>query len=98
MGTRVSLTLLALAHLSIMSREASWIGFLMYPTLISRSWAKLGLLAASTAPAATAMATAPFSNMRPRLRNRPCIVGVPPDGARRGAEREIIGGVPRHRC
>src|SRR5690349_9697888 len=74
MGTRVSLTLLAFAHFSIMSREASWIGFFMYPTLSSRSWARLGLPAASMAPAATAIATTPFSNLRPGEGNRPCIV------------------------
>src|SRR5438128_12149562 len=41
-GTRVSLTPWAFAHVSIMSSEASWMGFFMYPTLSSRScaWAE----------------------------------------------------------
>src|SRR5262249_40725362 len=41
-GTRVSLTSWAFAHVSIMSSEASWMGFFMYPTLSSRScaWAE----------------------------------------------------------
>src|SRR5499427_2796955 len=41
-GTRVSLTPWDFAHVSIMSSEASWMGFFMYPTLSSRScaWAE----------------------------------------------------------
>src|SRR5262249_41952839 len=41
-GTRVSLTPCAFAHVSMMSSEASWMGFFMYPTLSSRScaWAE----------------------------------------------------------
>src|SRR5215475_7967282 len=38
-GTRVSLTPWAFAHVSMMSSEASWMGFFMYPTLSSRSCA-----------------------------------------------------------
>src|SRR6516165_8181279 len=40
-GTRVSLTPWAFAHVSIMSSEASWMGFFMYPTLSSPcAWAE----------------------------------------------------------
>src|SRR5436190_14433595 len=62
MGMRVSLTLLALAHLSMMSRDASWIGFFMYPTLISFSWAAAGAAAPSEMPIAIAIAAAALSS------------------------------------
>ena len=67
---RVSLTLLALAHLSMMSRDASWIGFFMYPTLISFSWAAAGAAAPSETPIASAIAAADLSSTRPLTRSR----------------------------
>ena len=67
---RVSLTLLALAHFSMMSREASWIGFFMYPTLISFSWAEAGAAAPAATPTASAIAAADLSSVRPLTRSR----------------------------
>src|SRR5262249_38041196 len=76
MGMRVSLTLLALAHGSMMSSDASWIGFFMYPTLISRSWARLAVNAGAIIAAAAAART-PIAKARgaaPRTgRRRPGI-------------------------
>src|ERR1700730_16830673 len=62
-GTRVSFTPWSFAHFSIMSSEASWIGFFMYPTLISRSCA-----AAENMPPERASATAPARHRRMKLR------------------------------
>src|SRR5438067_5302995 len=70
MGMRVNLTLLALAHLSMMSRDASWIGFFMYPTLISFSWAAAGAAAPSEMPIASARAAALSSSTRPLTLSR----------------------------
>src|SRR6478672_12393204 len=78
MGMRVSLTLLALAHFSMMSREASWIGFFMYPTLISFSWAEEGAVAT---PRASTMAVTAPARVRAPTRSRIDIEFPPGDFA-----------------
>src|SRR5262249_37984156 len=85
MGMRVSLTLLALAHFSMMSRDASWIGFFMYPTLISRSWALLGVRVPSDRVRTSRVAATPL--VLAHTGDRPGM-NVPP--ARRLTDRSAV--------
>jgi hypothetical protein len=50
-GTRVSLTPLALAHFSMMSMDESWIGCFMYPILSSFRCAPAGVVTAGNSAA-----------------------------------------------
>src|SRR5262245_54670295 len=96
MGIRVSLTLLALAHASMMSREASWIGFFMYPTLISRSWAWVGVRAASDTPAVTRAAATPRNIVRRHRRDGLCMSASPANRLAGSGRSGAAGGARQH--
>src|SRR5262245_58756929 len=63
-GTRVSLTPCVFAHFSMMSSEASWRGFFIYPTFSSRSCA-----CAEKGPVERARPIAVATHSRMRLRS-----------------------------